>query len=960
MKVLELFWHPTEQVDCSLYDLTYQDGKLKVVLKFDYIEDSKGKMSFLLSERTSKQELKFPVAGNGKGESSSLWNSEIPIHQHLNAFGKGIWDAYLLIEKGGKTEQIRIKDKLSESIDVPPYFIQSTNKSFIPYSTIKGNLSFKCEVSKANLKIENIILEENGTLKLNGFFLVPSWNVNKVTDVKKSLLFRSGKNSEKELPLENSIREDITAFYGQAGMNYDWTGFEIELDFQENNFGITNGKSTKLLMKIEHETSSITLPIVIPTTMIFNKNASIQTPEGIKKIFLNQDKKDDSLSVLVTRDEIQAEVDTIYSDNGEIILNGRLITTNEDKWQSLDHCNLVINKRDTKEEYEIKLNLNQFIFSHTFVIKEMLEKGLFTDGIWDLYIRVENNLYRLVTRLDGIPNKQKLITIPQQLAADQEGKLFVIKPYYTLHEEVAIWSRDYLATKSIDKVLIENGILTIAGKLNIQPPNADFPSVTKGHVTMKGLYGAKYVLPVTWTLEKTGKTKLEFNFTATVDLAAEGLLGSSDELLRDINFDLIACEIDLVDGIVPFTMNIDPAKVIVTFEDQLKQNPKYKNKVAQWGKLLYRVCNKLLPINRKTAIFQSFHGKSYSDSPKYIYEEILAEGLEMKSVWVLNNLKSDLPGNPIIVRPNSLKYYYYMAIGKFFVNNGNFPDFYQKREGTVHLQTWHGTPLKKLGFDIDPNSPSYAENTSPALIKRNERWDYLIGPNEYTSKILQRAFCFKKEMLDVGYPRNDIFYKGNLKTEADLIKKKLNIPTDKKVILYAPTWRDYDFHNGNQHKPYEFKFDLDTFKERFGDDHVLILRLHYRDASRIKIQGYENFVYNLSSYDDIQELYLISDVLITDYSSVMFDYANLDRPIIFFTYDLSRYGSQVRGFYFDFQKEAPGPIVLKDEQLFHSIENIERIQSVYTERYQNFKEKFCHWEDGNAAKRTIEAVFKKQ
>ncbi|MGQ0441614.1 CDP-glycerol glycerophosphotransferase family protein, partial [Bacillus sp. B-TM1] len=125
---------------------------------------------------------------------------------------------------------------------------------------------------------------------------------------------------------------------------------------------------------------------------------------------------------------------------------------------------------------------------------------------------------------------------------------------------------------------------------------------------------------------------------------------------------------------------------------------------------------------------------------------------------------------------------------------------------------------KILGFDIDPNSPSYAENTSPALLRRNERWDYLIGPNNYTSKILKRAFNFEKTMLDVGYPRNDIFYNKDIDKKSDEIKKKLNIDPKKKIILYAPTWRDYDFHNGNQHKPYEFKFDLNKFKEKFGEE----------------------------------------------------------------------------------------------------------------------------------------------
>src|SRR5690606_3354637 len=121
----------------------------------------------------------------------------------------------------------------------------------------------------------------------------------------------------------------------------------------------------------------------------------------------------------------------------------------------------------------------------------------------------------------------------------------------------------------------------------------------------------------------------------------------------------------------------------------------------------------------------------------------------------------------------------------------------------IHIQTWHGTPLKKLGFDIDPSSPSYKENTSEQLIRRNKRWDYLVAPNEYTGAILRRAYLFKKKMLNVGYPRNDIFYKSeHYKSEiVKRTKEYLNIPLNKKVILYAPTWTDNEFHEGQANEP---------------------------------------------------------------------------------------------------------------------------------------------------------------
>lgn len=115
---------------------------------------------------------------------------------------------------------------------------------------------------------------------------------------------------------------------------------------------------------------------------------------------------------------------------------------------------------------------------------------------------------------------------------------------------------------------------------------------------------------------------------------------------------------------------------------------------------------------------------------------------------------------------------------------------------------------------------------------------------------------------------------------------------------------------------------------------------------------------NVSNYDDIQELYLISDILITDYSSVMFDYANLNRPILFYAYDYKRYSSELRGFYLNFKEEAPGPIITSEARLFQEIRNIDQLKNRYASRYKRFQEKFCHLDDGEASERVINTVFK--
>jgi CDP-glycerol glycerophosphotransferase len=217
---------------------------------------------------------------------------------------------------------------------------------------------------------------------------------------------------------------------------------------------------------------------------------------------------------------------------------------------------------------------------------------------------------------------------------------------------------------------------------------------------------------------------------------------------------------------------------------------------------------------------------------------------------------------------------------------------------------------------------------------------------------------YDNEMLDTGYPRNDILHDTNRDKIAEHIRKQLGIPQDKKTILYAPTWRDDEFYAKGQYK-FEMHLNLDMMKQQLGDEYVLLLRTHYFIADSIDVSALKGFAYNLSRYDDISELYLISDILITDYSSVFFDYANLKRPMLFFTYDLEKYRDVLRGFYFDIEKEVPGPLLFTTEEVIDAVKNIDVIHGDYNQRYQEFYHRFCEWEDGHAAEKVVKSVFVK-
>lgn len=362
-------------------------------------------------------------------------------------------------------------------------------------------------------------------------------------------------------------------------------------------------------------------------------------------------------------------------------------------------------------------------------------------------------------------------------------------------------------------------------------------------------------------------------------------------------------------------------------------------------------------IKENKILFESFYGKFYTDSPKYIYEYLYETfGDKFEYVWVLNKRGVKIPGNPKTVKRFSLDYYKHLAESKYLVFNTRHPKRLRKREEQVFIETWHGTPLKRLGFDQgnlyldDPNSKKSYRSDS-------KKWDYMISPNRYTSEIYRSAFAYEGEIIESGYPRNDILYNADAK-KINQIKTDLKLLSDKKIILYAPTWRDDEYYDTASVK-FTLKLDLDRLKREFGDEYIVILRLHYFIADNIDLKGLKDFVYDLSKHEDIAELYLISDILITDYSSVFFDYANLKRPILFYTYDIEKYENVLRGFYIDINREVPGPLLMTNDEVVDAIRNIDKINDEYADRYEEFYNRFCGIEDGNASKRVYEEIWGK-
>lgn len=362
-------------------------------------------------------------------------------------------------------------------------------------------------------------------------------------------------------------------------------------------------------------------------------------------------------------------------------------------------------------------------------------------------------------------------------------------------------------------------------------------------------------------------------------------------------------------------------------------------------------------INERQILIDSFRGDFYSDSPKYLYEYLYEHYRdEYEFIWVMNHKGMKIPGNPKTVKKYSLKYFKLAATSKYWLTNTRQPALLSKRKDQILISTWHGTPLKKLGFDMgnlyldDPKSKfNYKKDSS--------EWNYLISPNRFTTEKLRSSFAYEGEVLEYGYPRNDILY--NYDDElVDRIKGSLKLPKDKKVILYAPTWRDDESYDIGKVR-FNLKLDLNKLMESLSDEYIILIRTHYFISNNLDLSDFRDFAFDVSKYEDIAELYLISDMLITDYSSVFFDYANLKRPILFYTYDLDKYSSMLRGFYLDIHSEVPGPLLFTTDEVIEAIKNINQVNDEYHDRYNEFYERFCSIDDGNASKRIVEKIWGK-
>ncbi|MEU9385041.1 CDP-glycerol glycerophosphotransferase family protein, partial [Streptomyces sp. NPDC048279] len=295
----------------------------------------------------------------------------------------------------------------------------------------------------------------------------------------------------------------------------------------------------------------------------------------------------------------------------------------------------------------------------------------------------------------------------------------------------------------------------------------------------------------------------------------------------------------------------------------------------------------------------------------------------------------------------SRRYWQVLARAKYLVNNANFAEGVVKRPGSVHLQTQHGTPLKKMGVD-QSTYPVVAARTGSftRLLGRVDRWDFNLSANRHSTQTWERAFPGSYEALEYGYPRNDVYYTASAH-DVVRARRSLGVPDGRTAVLYAPTHRDH-------HTGFEPGLDLEAFCEEAGENVVVLLRAHYfYDRGALADTGR---VIDVTAHPCVEDVCLAADALITDYSSIMFDYANLDRPIVVYADDWEVY-RETRGVYFDLPAEPPGPVARTPDELGRIFREGSHRSPESTRLRNEFRARFCEFDDGLAAERVVRRVL---
>ncbi|MCT7354794.1 CDP-glycerol glycerophosphotransferase family protein, partial [Streptomyces sp. 15-116A] len=354
------------------------------------------------------------------------------------------------------------------------------------------------------------------------------------------------------------------------------------------------------------------------------------------------------------------------------------------------------------------------------------------------------------------------------------------------------------------------------------------------------------------------------------------------------------------------------------------------------------------PLDPNLAVYCAYWGRGYACNPAAIHAKARELAPHIKGVFLVEaDQAHTVPEGVDYAVLGSRRAWELLARATYLINNANFAEGVVKRPGSVHLQTQHGTPLKTMGID-QSTYPVVAAATGSftKLLGRVDRWDYNLSANRHSTRVWERAFPGSYEHLEYGYPRNDVYVTATAEDVAR-VRRELGVPQGKVAVLYAPTHRDH-------RTGFEPGLDLTAFCEAAGEDVVVLLRAHYfydRGAG-----GSDGRIIDVTAHRSSEDVCLAADALITDYSSIMFDYANLDRPIVVYADDWDVY-RETRGVYVDLMAEPPGPVARTPEELAGVFREGTWAGEESAALRARFRERFCEFDDGRAAERVVRRVL---
>lgn len=357
-------------------------------------------------------------------------------------------------------------------------------------------------------------------------------------------------------------------------------------------------------------------------------------------------------------------------------------------------------------------------------------------------------------------------------------------------------------------------------------------------------------------------------------------------------------------------------------------------------------------------VFSVDMGSSVADSQLAILNEMRNRGLPYEYRWAVTDHSVSAPAGAQPLLRGSEEWYEYLSCAKLVVNNYGGIAGYGNRGHQSYLQTWHGTPLKYVGNSEFKSHPREYAKRKLVAQRESQEWDWFLSQSPFMTELIRSEFYYTGEVIETGYPRNDALAHGD-EASRDALKGALGVSLETKVLLYAPTFRDVSAQGFKS--PFVDNLDLERLSNRLGDDWVVILRGHSFNARSDDKNRSGAAIIDLTRHPDVNDLILVSDVLVTDYSSIMFDYMVTDRPIVYFVPDLEEYLAN-RGMYFDYEDVLVGEVAKSEDDLARLVDlaTDQTMIDAHASAYSRQKQRFVPWDDGEAASRVVDKILLEQ